>query len=156
MQRVLTIKNGVGAFDASTFSLTKNDPLTLKVNIKEKFLGYYLLKARRSQGNAKELTFGFKAGTEKIIEFPVDWLKDGNGAIEFSLVLRDSLNTVTYKDDYRIPSLSVEKTPDGNYAFADKLNELTETVANLLQRIEVVEEQLKEFENEGVPLVFEE
>lgn len=155
MQRVLTIKNGVGAFDVPTFSITKNDPLTLKLEIKENFLGYYLFKVRRENGKAKELTFGFKAGTEKTVELPLDWLKDGYGAIDFSLILRDSQNTVTYKDDYRIPPLKCKKTPDGNYTFVDKLNELTETVANLLQRVEVAEEKLKEFENEGVPLVFE-
>lgn len=155
MKRILTISGEVGAFDVPTFSTTENDHLTIKVNVKEKFLGYYLLKVRREQGNAKELTFGFKAGTEKAIDLPLDWLKDGYGAIDFSLVLRDSLNTITYKDNYKIPSLRYKETPQGNYNYSDTVHTLTYKVEELLQRVKILETKLKEFENEGVPLVFE-
>ena len=47
-------------------------------------------------------------------------------------------------------------TPQGNYNYSDTVHALTYKVEELLQRVEVLEKKLKEFENEGVPLVSEE
>jgi hypothetical protein len=148
MDRVLSIYPDHAEFNFKTVTITKNNPLRICVNAQQRKVGFYHLII--THGKAKKLDFGFRAGAQQIIELPPEWLNDGGEKdICFSLVLRNSIDTVTMKDDYKISPLKVERI-DGNFVFADAVKQLFEMYDALEKRVAENEESIKTFALNGV------
>ncbi len=147
MTRALKIKGRTGLFDVPSFLVSENESLTIKLNFaEERRLGRYRLIVRH--GEYKK-TFSFKKPDP--IELSPEWLKSSAENVEFSLVLLNENETAVIKDDYQIEPLKLE-TVNGNFTFTAILQELVSKQGEQDQKLLGLEERLKQFEDEGVPL----
>lgn len=151
MKRVLTVKDRTGTFDIPSFLMTENDSLQIKLEIKNELrLGRFRLVVRH--GEQKR---AFTLSQDETIELCSGWLSKSTENLEFSLVYLNATETAVLKDDYMIEPLKMESI-NGNFAFTALLQEIETRQNEQERRIVALEEKIKEYENEGVPLVFEE
>ena len=151
MKRVLTVKDRTGTFDIPSFLMTENDSLQIKLEIKNELrLGRFRLVVRH--GEQKK---AFTLSQNETIELCSGWLSKSTENLEFSLVYLNVTETAVLKDDYMIEPLKMESIT-GNFAFTALLQEIEAQQNEQERRIVALEEKIKEYENEGVPLVFEE
>lgn len=151
MERILTIKGRTGYFDTPSFLVSENENLVIKINIVDEIrIGKFRLIVKHGK-HVKQYAL---SKTDEITLSPV-WLKMSEENIEFSLVFLNATETEVLKNDYQIEPLKLE-TVDGNFVFTAWLQELEQKQKELDARLLVAEEKIASFENEGVPIAFEE
>ena len=151
MERILTIKGRTGYFDTPSFLVSENENLVIKINIVDEIrIGKFRLLVRHGK-HVKQYAL---SKTDEITLSPV-WLKMSEENIEFSLVFLNATETEVLKNDYQIEPLKLE-TVDGNFVFTAWLQELEQKQKELDARLLVAEGKIASFENEGVPIAFEE
>lgn len=151
MTRVLTIKGRTGFFDNPSFLLSENESLKIKVVIKDEIrVGCFRFCVRHG---THEKVYSLK--NEEEIELHPIWLKQSAENLEFSLVFLNATETEILKNDYQIEPLKLENI-HGNYVYTSILQEIIQKQKDLEERLFNAEEKLNSFEDNGVPLVFEE
>lgn len=156
MERIITIKDRVGRYDIPSFTFADNATLTLKFNIQEKRVGLYV--ALITCGENKK-TFYLKK--EMSIDIHPDFIKKGEyKTIYVFLELRNMQgNKVIISNDannggFFIEPLYIEKVEGDTNAIA-----WCELIEKRLEendkRLAEAAAKLEEFEDKGVPLVFE-
>lgn len=150
MTRVLTIKGRTGLFDIPSFLLSENESLKIKIVTDELRLGNFRLCVKHGK---HEKVYSLK-GKDEIELHPV-WLNTSKENLEFSLVFLNPTETEVIKSDYQIEPLKVESV-QGNFAYTAMLQEIIEKQEALDERLLEAEEKIRSFEDNGVPLAFEE
>ena len=160
MIRTITISGRTGVYKTPSFLLTETEPLTIR------FYGLCMRSGRFVatvvHGEQRKTVFLDKnAGFDL---FP-EWLqKGGENPLEIFLELRDFsglkilIPSAKDKNDtsgFFIEPLKIEKTEDG-YNMVAWLKEIETKFKNLDTRVRTMENSLSEFEDDGVPLIFEE
>lgn len=151
MTRVLTIKGRTGLFDNPSFLLSENESLKIKVVIKgETRVGCFRFCVKQGK---HEKVYSLKK-TDEIELHPI-WIKQSAENLEFSLLFLNETETEILKNDYQIEPLKLENV-NGNYAYTSILQEVIEKQKTLDKRLLIAEEKIRSFEDNGVPLAFEE
>lgn len=158
MERILTIKGRTGLFDSPSFILSENESLQIKFDLKDEIrVGRFRVVVKHGE---QKLVFTLSK-TEPII-LPAEFLKQSKENVEFSLVFLNATATAVLKDDYNIEPLKVE-TVEGNFAFTAQLQAyeqrqeaFEERLNGFMEQLEAFKGKLNEFEDSGVPLLFEE
>ena len=150
MTRVLTIKGRTGLFDIPSFLLSENESLKIKIVTDELRLGKFRLCVKHGKN---EKVYSLKTKDE--IELHPVWLNANKENLEFSLVFLNPTETEILKSDYQIEPLKLERV-EGNFAYTAMLQEIIEKQEALDERLLKAEEKIRSFEDNGVPLAFEE
>lgn len=157
MERTITIRGRTGLFDIPSFLFSKNENLLIHFDFKdEKRLRYFRVVVRHGDHRAT-----YTLSKTEPIEISSKWLQLNAENLEFSLVMLNESKTAVIKSDYQIEPLKMESI-DGNFRFSAMVQELTvkqqqlETAfAEIKERMVKAENKLKEFEDNGVPLLCE-
>lgn len=151
MTRVLKIKGRTGLFDTPSFLVSENEELNIKVEIVGEIrIGKYRLSVK----HGKEQKQFSLSKSDKITLTP-EFLKNNAENLEFSLLFLNTTETEVIKNDYQIEPLKLENA-NGNFEFTAIMQEFERKQKELEQRLLVAEELIKSYENDGVPLTFEE
>lgn len=150
MTRVLKIKGRTGLFDTPSFIVTENESLKISLEFTDEIrIERFRLIVRH--GDLKKT---FTLSKNEGIELSPEWLKRNAENLDFSLVLLNLTESAIIKDDYQIEPLKLE-TADGNFTFAAMVQRMTEKQEEHEKKLYSLEERLKEFEEDGVPLLTE-
>lgn len=150
MERIINFSGKVGRYDIPSFLFTENDPLELIFNVHTTAIGKYVVTL--NCGDQKHvLTL---AEDMKVI-VPPGFIERGNlNPLAILLELRTMKgDKVIIPSDpkqggFFIEPLYIETVEENTFAVA--------WCQELERRLKNVETKLKEFEDKGVPLVFEE
>ncbi len=159
MKITIKIQGRTGRLDTPSFLLTENENLTLCFDIKEMRTGRYVVKVKHG---AQEKTVYLTK--DKTVDISAEWLnKGGTAPLEVFLELRDGTGTGVIipsaksgadKGGFFIEPLKIEEMPEG-WSACGWLQSLERSFGELNEKLEGMSERLKSFEDDGVPLVFE-
>lgn len=150
MTRILKIKGREGLFDTPSFLLAENENLKIKCDLSDEIrVGRFRLVVRHGEWRKV-----FSLAKSDTIELSSDWLKQSAENLNFSLVFLNATESAVIKDDYQIEPLKIE-TLDGNFTFTATVQEILSRLDAQDGRMAGLEEKLKEYEDNGVPLVAE-
>ena len=158
MERILTITGRTGRYNASSFVWTENEPLTVRVVVKENRVGKYVVSARH--GKSEKTVVLDETMT---IEFSPEWLKGGGEApleliMEFRTrdlgrVIIPSADRDMKNGGFIIEPLQIERI-DKQYTAIGYFEIIETLVKTVNGRLDQVNERLAQFEDTGVPLRF--
>ncbi len=150
MKRTIIFKGRAGRYDVPYFLFLENEPLEISFDLPTYTLGKYI--AILTCGKRKQ---AFSLGADKTITLPPEFIKRGDFApLSILLELRTERgDKVIIPSDpaqggFHIEPLLIDKTEANMTAVA--------WCQKLEERVKRVEDKLKEFEDKGTPLVFEE
>ena len=150
MKRTINFRGRMGRYDVPSFLFTENDSLEIVFNVQTYTLGKYI--AILTCGKRKQ---AFALGEDMTVTVPPEFIKRGDFnplsiLLELRTVAGDKIIIPSdpAQGGYHIEPLYIEKV-EGNTTAIAWCQELEE-------RIKHVEDKLTEFDNKGVPLVFEE
>lgn len=171
MIRTINFIGRRGTFDLPSFLITENEPLTLKFAGLDARLGKYVATIR----HGAEVKTVYLSNIMSL-DIPAEWLfaANVNQPIEVFLELRDhagtrilipSAKTPTDQHGFCIEPLKLERV-DGAWSMVAWLQRIeseiaalkaaqTQTAAATSKRFEAVEDKLSEYEEKGIPLLFE-
>ena len=160
MKITIKIQGRTGRFDTPSFLLTENESLTLCFDIKETRTGRYVVMVKH--GEQKKTVYLTK---DKMVDISAEWLNKGGAVpLEIFLELRDGTGTrpiipsaksKTDKEGFFIEPLKIEEMPEG-WSACGWLQSLERSFGELNEKLEGISERVKSFEDDGVPLTFEE
>lgn len=149
MKRTINFRGRMGRYDVPSFPFTENEPLELVFNIQTYTLSKYI--AILTCGKRKQ---AFVLGEDMTVSVPPEFIKRGDFnplavLLELRTMAGDKIITPSdpAQGGYHIEPLYIEKLCGNTTAVA--------WCQELEARITHVESKLKEFEDKGVPLVFE-
>ena len=150
MKRIINFNGRVGRYDVPYFLFLENEHLEIVLDLPTYALGKYI--AVLTCGKRKQV---FSLGATKTITLPPEFIKHGDFApISIALELRSAQgDKIIIPSDpaiggFHIEPLLIDKTEANMTAVA--------WCQKLEERVKRVEDKLKEFEDKGTPLVFEE
>jgi hypothetical protein len=150
MFRTLFIKGRTGCFDAPSFVVSDNQALSIKLFFEDELRPVrYRLIVKHG-----DLLKTYAGVSNQIHKIDTSWLKKNAENIEFSLVLLNDTGSVVIKDDYQIEPLKIQ-TVNGNFEFSALVHEILARQDEQDERLSKIEEKLKDFDENGVPLIFE-
>ena len=156
MKRIINFRGRMGRYDIPSFLFTENETLEIQFNIQTYTLGKYI--AILTCGKRKQ---AFSLGQDMTVTIPPEFIKRGDFApLSILLELRTMAgDKVIIPSDpaqggFFIEPLYIEKA-EGNTTAIAWCQALERRFAGLEQRVQGTEDKLKEFEDEGVPLLFE-
>lgn len=160
MLRTIEIKGRTGRIDVPSFLLTENEELTLKISTKEIRVGRYVLGIKLNDKKRVEYL-----GKDMMVALSQEWLNAaGSGVMEFTLEFRSldgaqiiipSAKSETDKSAFFIEPLLIEKMDD-SFTVVGWLKKIEESQEQTNSAVAELKAKLAEFEDNGVPLVFEE
>ena len=156
MQRVIKLRGRTGRFTTPSFLYTDNEPLVLKFDIAEHRNGKYVAKiCCGTQEKTRHLE------KDMLVEIPPAFIKAGEfNPIHVYLDYRTKeLDKVLIPNDpakggFFIEPLYVEKV-NGNTTFQAWASKIEDELKVLKEALATATEKIKQFEDEGVPLVAE-
>lgn len=154
MQRIIKLRGRTGKFTTPSFLYTDNEPLVIKFDITEHRVGKYV--AQVVCGEQKKTVY---LGKDMSVEVLPDFIKAG----EFNPVYVHLEFRTQYGDKVVIPNdpakggffiepLYIERV-SGNTTFLAWATKMEEEMKAMNNELDTVKAKLKEFEDEGVPLV---
>ena len=150
MKRTINFRGRMGRYDVPSFTFTENEQLEIFFNIQGFTLGKYI--AVLTCGKRKQ---AFALDKDMTVMVPPEFIKRGDfNPLSVLLELRTKAG-----DKVIIPSDPAQGGYHIEPLYIDKVEGNTTAIAwcqELDQRLKRVEDKLKEFEDKGVPLVFEE
>jgi hypothetical protein len=156
----INIQGRTGRFDTPSFLLTANEDLTLCFNVKETRVGRYVAKFKHGENKMT----AYLTKEDRSVNIPASWLnKAGAVPLEIFLELRDGTGTrviipsaksETDKEGFFIEPLKIVEMEDG-WSACGWLQELENAFAEINGKVDDVSERVKKFEDDGVPLTFE-
>lgn len=150
MKRTINFRGRMGRYDVPSFPFTENEQLEIFFNIEGFTLGKYI--AVLTCGKRKQ---AFALDKDMTVMVPPEFIKRGDfNPLSVLLELRTAAG-----DKVIIPSDPARGGYHIEPLYIDKVEGNTTAIAwcqELDQRLKRVEDKLKEFEDKGVPLVFEE
>ena len=150
MKRIINFRGRMGRYDIPSFLFTENETLEIQFNIQTYTLGKYI--AILTCGKRKQ---AFSLGQDMTVTIPPEFIKRGDFApLSILLELRTMVG-----DKVIIPSDPARGGYHIEPLYIDRVEGNTTAIAwcqELERRIKHVEDKLKEYEDKGVPLVFEE
>lgn len=150
MKRTINFRGRMGRYDVPSFPFTENETLEIFFNIQGFTLGKYI--AVLTCGKRKQ---AFALDKDMTVTVPPEFIKRGDfNPLSVLLELRTMAG-----DKVIIPSDPAQGGYHIEPLYIDKVEGNTTAVAwcqELDQRLKYVEDKLKEYEDKGVPLVFEE
>ena len=156
MKRIINFRGRMGRYDVPSFLFTENDQLEIEFNLQGYTLGKYI--AILTCGKRKQ---AFVLGEDKTVTIPPEFIKRGDFApLSILLELRTMAgDKVIIPSDpaqggFHIEPLYIQKAETNATAVA-WCQALERQFKELEHKIAHVEEKIKEFEDKGVPLVFE-
>lgn len=160
MIRTINLKGRTGRFDVPSFLLTDSEDLTLKLNASDIRVGKYVATIKLN--NLRRVEY---LGKDMSVTLTAEQLSAaGAGVLETCLEFRTqngaSIIIPSAKDEndkqgFFIEPLLIEKMDDRNTAVG-WLSKIEETLANTNARVDAIMQKIKDFEDNGVPLIFEE
>lgn len=160
MLRTIEMKGRTGRIDVPSFLLTENEALALKISTKEIRVGRYVLGIKLNDRKRVEYL-----GKDMMVTLPPEWLNEaGGGVMEFTLEFRSldgariiipSAKSETDKGAFFIEPLLIEKMDD-SFTLVGWLKKIEESQEQTNSAVAELKAKLAEFEDDGVPLVFEE
>lgn len=156
MKRILEVKGRTGRYDVPSFLWTENEPLTIEIKINESREGVFVAKA--ICGDEKKTVF---LSETMSFDIPPEFIKNGGYnpvliLLEFRTVdlSRKLVDNDPTKGGYFIEPLYIEQVEENTTAYA-WLEMTANAISKLNERIESIENKLSAFEDNGVPLIFE-
>lgn len=156
MQRVIKLKGRTGRWLTPSFLYTDNEPLVIKFDITDHRVGKYV--AQVCCGEQKKTVYLAK---DMSVEVLPDFIKAGGfNPIHVHLEFRTQYGDKVVipndpaKGGFFIEPLYIERV-SGNTTFQAWATKIEEEVRALKDELSKVKAKLKEFEDEGVPLVAE-
>ena len=156
MIRTIHIKGLTGRFDVPSFLWTENETLTLKFDVAEKRVGRYV--AVVICGAQKKTVY---LGRDMSVELSPEFIQKGEyQPLTILLEFRPPKGTRAiigndpYNGGFCIEPLKIERVNENTCAIA-WMQKLEGDFEALSKRLKMVEDKLKEFEDEGVPLLTE-
>ena len=156
MKRVIHFRGRMGRYNVPSFLFTENDILELEFDLQGYTLGKYI--ATITCGKKKQ---AFVIGEDRTITIPSEFIKRGDfNPLSVLLELRTMAgDKVIIPSDpaqggFCIEPLYIEKVATNTTAIA-WCQALEKRFKEVESKIAHVEEKIKEFEDKGVPLVFE-
>ena len=150
MKRTINFRGRMGWYDVPSFLFIENEPLEIVFNLQGYTLGKYV--ATITCGKRKQ---AFILGDDKTVTIPPEFIKRGDFApLSVLLDLRTENG-----DKFIIPPDPAQGGFCIEPLYIKKAESNTTAIAwcqELEARIKHVEDKLKEFEDKGTPLVFEE
>ena len=154
MERIINLRGRVGRYDIPSFLYADNDVLGITFVTQNYTLGKYI--AVVSCGKLKQALYLDK---NMRIEIPADFIKRGNfQPLSIALELRtmNGDNVIIPADPaqggYLIEPLYIERANNNTMAIA-WITALEEKLADFGNKLETLTEKIKQFEDEGVPLL---
>lgn len=156
MIRRIKIKGRTGRFDVPSFLWTENETLTLKLDVEEKRVGRYVAVVRC--GEQRKTVY---LNAEMTVELSPEFIQKGEyQPLTVLLELRNAQGTRVLipsdpeKGGFCIEPLKIERMGENTCAVT-WMQKLEGELGALRTRVEKTENKLKEFEDEGVPLLAE-
>ena len=157
MKRIINFRGRMGRYDVPSFLFTENEPLEIKFDLQVNTLGKYI--AILTCGKRKQ---AFVLDEDKTVIIPPEFIKRGDFApLSILLELRTMLgDKIIIPSDpaqggFCIEPLYIEKVGINTTATA-WCQELAYRCDVLENKMLYLEEKIKEFEDKGVPIIFEE
>lgn len=159
MLRTIDIKGRTGRIDVPSFLLTDSENLILKFKTSENRIGRYVVSIKLNESKRVEYL-----GKDMCVIIPAEWLNSaGIGSLEIFLEFRTYDGTKilipsakdTETGGFFIEPLLIEKMDD-SFTAKGWLSAIEERQNRLEEAMKQIGERLAEFEDNGVPLVFEE
>lgn len=170
MIRTINILERRGKYDLPVFLLTENEVLTLKFSGIDPRLGRYIVTLQHGDESRT-----VQLSANLTVDIMPEWLnRNGTAPLEVFLELRDnagtkilisSVSSATDRNGYYIEPLKIEKV-DKAFNMLGWLQKIErdieclkstfqKEIANVTDRVEVVEATLSKYEECGIPLKFE-
>lgn len=156
MIRMIHIKGLTGRFDVPSFLWTENESLTLKFDVVEKRVGRYV--AVVICGEQKKTVY---LGRDMSVELSPEFIQKGDYQPLTILLelrplkgLRALIGNNPSNGGFCIEPLKIERVDENTCAVA-WMQKLEGDFEAFGKRLKTVEDKLKEFEDEGVPLLAE-
>ena len=157
MKRTIMFNEKIGRYDVPSFLFTENELLEIFFHLEHRTFGKYI--AILTCGNRKQV---YSLDNDMKVIVSPEFIKRGNyQPLSILLELRDpKADKVLIHSDpafggYHIEPLRIVKA-DGNITAISWCQELETRIEEFGERIKRVEDKLKEFEDKGTPLTFEE
>ena len=154
MERIINLRGRVGRYDIPSFLYADNDVLGITFSTNNYTLGKYI--AVVSCGKLKQALW---LDQNMRIEIPADFIKRGNFqplCISLELRTMNGDNVIIPADPAQggplIEPLYIERANNNNYAIA-WVQSVEEQLAGFSKTLSEVLEKIKQFEDEGVPLL---
>lgn len=154
MVKTIKFKGLTGRFQTPSFLYTENETLTLKFDIHEHRVGKYVVVVECGE-QRKERTLG----KEMTMDIPPEFIKAGEyNPLHIFLEFRNTLaDKVIIKNNpaeggFFVEPLYVDRV-SGNTTFLAWATKIEKELAELKAKQDKIDERLKAFEDEGVPLV---
>lgn len=156
MKRIINFRGRMGRYDVPSFLFTENDQLKIEFNLQGYTIGKYI--AIITCGKRKQ---AFVLGEDKTVTIPPEFIKRGDFApLSILLELRTMIgDKVIIPSDpaqggFHIEPLYIEKAGMNTTAIA-WCQALEQRFKEMENKLLCLENKIKEFEDKGVPLVFE-
>lgn len=156
MKRIIKVKGRTGRFDVPSFLWTENETLTVQFDVVESVQGKFIAVAMCGT-QKKTVTLD----ESKEIEITPEFIKDGgfqpvSFLLEYRTLNDDRLivSNDPKKGGYFIEPLLIQRVDENTTAIA-WLQKVENDMQALSARIARTEERLAKFEDNGVPLIFE-
>lgn len=156
MTRTIHIKGLTGRFDVPSFLWTENETLTLKFDVAEKRIGRYIVVV--ICGEQRKTVY---LGRDMSAELSPEFIQKGEYQpltilLEFRPPkwTRAMIGNDPSNGGFCIEPLKIERVNENTCAVA-WMQKLEGDFEALSKRLKTVEDKLKEFEDEGVPLLVE-
>lgn len=149
MKRTINFRGRMGRYDVPSFLFTENEPIEIVFNIQSYTLGKYI--AILTCGKRKQ---AYALGEDKTVKIPPEFIKRGDFA-PLSILLE--LRTMT-GDKVIIPSDPAQGGYHIEPLYIEKAGSNTTAIAwcqALEERLDRIDRKLREYEEKGVPLDFE-
>lgn len=147
MERKLKLKGGTGLFDAPSFILTDNEPLTITLETDEIRFGRYVMTVKNGEKTKTVLL-----GNDNVLHLTANWLNGGGETLDFSLKMLNHTQTAVVKEGYNIEPLRVERIA-GDCTFTGIVQELQAKLRQQSERLSTLEKRVSEYEKNGVELI---
>ena len=154
MKRIIEIKGRTGRFDVPSFAVTENEKLTIEFRFDKPSNGRYI--ASFLCGNAKKVVTLDKTLSATLS--PEFFAKGEYRPVHILLEMRSAktdkvlISNEPAEGGYFIEPLFLDTVAQNTTAYA-WLTSIEKSISAIVDRLLVVENKLKEFEEEGVPLV---
>lgn len=156
MKRTINFRGRMGRYDIPSFLFTENETLEIEFNIQKYTLGKYI--AIITCGKRKQ---AFSLGNDMTVTIPPEFIKRGDfNPLSILLELRTMPgdNIIIPSDPaqggFHIEPLYIEKAGMNTTAIA-WCQALEQRFKEMESKLLCMENKIKEFEDKGVPLVFE-
>jgi hypothetical protein len=148
MERIITIKNGVGLFDSSTFYVSDNEDVKIYVKRADgKALKNYRMLVKHGELRKTFTLFG-----EGVIELKAKWLNKNNNNVEFELVLLDNVGVNTISSEIvEIEPLQIKEL-QGKFEYSALVQSLAKWQEQHGKRLDELEKRFASYECNGTIL----